>query len=378
MSQTSATEPGRWLRNGTEAFAAMLAAIDDAREHLRLETYIFEESPLGHRFRAALARAAARGVRVQVLVDAFGSIGLSDDFWQPLRAAGGDCRWFNPLELRRLHFRDHRKVLVCDHRLAIIGGFNISPDYEGDGIGQGWRDHGLALAGPLVAELAQAFDEMFQHAARRHPRFVTLRRTDALKQRGPHESQLLLSGPGRGHNPIARSIIADLSRARDVAMTVAYFLPTWRMYRSLIKVVRRGGRVRLVLAGRSDVLLSKLATQSLYRRLLRAGVELYEYEPQILHAKLLLIGDATYVGSSNLDPRSLRINYELMVRLETPEAAREARALFEEDVAHSRRVELAAWQHTRTLWMRFKCRIAHFLIARVDPHLASWQLKQLR
>jgi len=135
--------------------------------------------------------------------------------------------------------------------------------------------------------------------------------------------------------------------------------------------------VQLILAGKSDVRLSQLAGQSLYRRLLHHGVEIYEYQPQILHAKLLLIDGAVYAGSSNLDQRSLHINYELMVRFENPSLVEGANAVFEENLQHSRRIEPESWRTSRTLWEKVKSRSAYWLLTRMDPLIARWQWRVL-
>ena len=136
------------------------------------------------------------------------------------------------------------------------------------------------------------------------------RRKGGIVPRG----ELLLSQPGRGASPIQSALYHDLSTARDVQIVTGYFLPTRRLRRDLIRVAKRGGRVRLLLAGKSDVLVSQLAARSQYRRLLRAGVEIYEYQPQILHAKLFMSDDAVYVGSANFDVRSFNLNYEQIGR----------------------------------------------------------------
>lgn len=355
----------------------MLTAIDGALSSVRLETYIFVDDELGRRFRDALVRAAHRGVGVQVLVDAIGSLGLSADFWSPLRAAGGEARVFNPLALKRAAIRNHRKLLVCDGRTAIIGGFNISKEYEGDGVTRGWRDLGLQITGPLVGELATSFDAMFGLADFRHKRPVRLARAKLKQTIAADSEQLLLGGPGRGFNPIKRGLYRDLAEVRDVQIIEAYFLPTWHIRRSLGRVVRRGGTVRLVLAGKSDVALSQLAGRSVYRRLLKSGVQILEYEPQILHAKLLILDDVVYVGSANLDPRSLSINYELMIRFANRQMAEEARELFADASKHSRQVDLETWKRSRSLWTRLKERWAYFVLVRVDPHVARWQWRSL-
>ncbi|HXT40486.1 MAG TPA: phospholipase D-like domain-containing protein [Candidatus Angelobacter sp.] len=368
----------RWLRTGDDAFAAMLAAISAARSFLKLEMYIFSSGRLGQSFRDELVRAARRGVRVQALVDAFGSITLTDSFWEPLRKAGGDMRWFNPIALKRFNIRNHRKLLVCDEESAIIGGFNIAPEWQGDGITRGWRDLGLQVTGPLAQELSASFDDMFARADFKHKRFIRLRRRPVRQNTSEPAGQLLLSGPGRGRSPIKLALRRDLVHARTVQIVAAYFLPPLRLRRALMHVARRGGRVQLILPGKSDVPLMQLAARSLFQRLLRAGVEIYEYEPQILHTKLVVVDGVAYAGSSNLDTRSLNINYELLVRLTAEQTVTEARDIFADHLSRSRQVHRMLWRKSRTLWNKFKERWAYFFFARLDPYVARWQLKAMR
>jgi cardiolipin synthase A/B len=374
------TEPGsiyQWLRAGDEIFPAMLTAIDAAAQSVRLEIYIFEECPLGRDFREALARACGRGVQVQVLVDSMGSLLLPDHFWEPLRKAGGEVRWFNPIALKRVTIRNHRKLLVCDELVAFVGGFNVSPEYEGDGVEDGWWDVGLKIEGPLAARLAVSFEDMFARAEFRHRHFTRWREFSAKQAVVLPPEQILFSGPGRGQSPFKRALRQDLRDAKSVQLMVAYFLPSWRLRHDLMRVVRRGGRVQLILAGQSDVQLSKLAAQSLYRRLLRAGVEIYEYQPQILHAKLFMVDDAVYTGSSNLDTRSLQINYELMIRFAGGEIVGQAREIFADALRRCRRITREEWRQSRTFWQRMKQRWAYFLLGRIDPYLARQQWRGL-
>ena len=366
----------QWLHSGDEVFPAMFAAIEAAQKSIRLETYIYAGDEMGKRFRDALVSAQKRGVRTTILLDAFGSQALPANFWLPLMEAGGNVRRFNPVLFKRFSFRDHRKMLVCDEETAFVGGFNIAIQYVGDGLQAGWRDLGLRVSGPLLGPLMEAFDEMFAQADVEHKPFPRLRRSSAKRTVPTRSGRLLLVGPGRGRNPFARSLHKDLARAKKVQIIAAYFLPTWRIRRDLAGVARRGGRVQLILPGKSDVYLSQLAGRSLYRRLLRAGVEIYEYQPQILHAKLILIDGKVYAGSSNLDARSLRINYELMLRFASQEIAAGAQIYFEDCLSHSARIDREAWRKSRTWWRRFKQHWAYFLLARVDPWLARWQYEQ--
>jgi len=188
---------------------------------------------------------------------------------------------------------------------------------------------------------------------------------------------LLLSGPGRERSPIKRFLRADLARAQNVQIIMAYFLPTWRIRRDLLRVARRGGTVQLILPSKSDVRVSLLAAQSLYRRFLKAGIEIYEYQPQILHAKLIIVDDVVYAGSANLDPRSLNINYELMLRFERKEIAERARETFTGKLRHCRLITVGMWRQTWSFWRRLKQRWAYFLLARIDPYIARRQWQSL-
>ena len=366
-----------WFHAGDQFFTALLAALNAARTSICLECYIFAEGEPGREIREALTRAQLRGVRVQVLVDALGSYELPTAFWEPLRRAGGSVKTFNPIALKRMWIRDHRKLVVCDNHLALIGGFNIAPEYVGDGVTRGWRDLGLSVEGLAAAQLAASFDEMFALAEFRHKFFPRLRKSTAKKIVAGPEARLLFSGPGRGLNPIKRAWRADLKNARHVRILAAYFLPSWRLRRDLIRVAKNGGRVELILAGKSDVRLSQMAGHHLYDRLLKAGVEIFEYQPQVLHAKLLIFDDAVYTGSANLDQRSMQINYELMLRFQDATTARQAREIFAENLKHSQHVDAAAWHTSRNWWQRVLQWLAWWILVRLDPWVARWQWRSL-
>jgi cardiolipin synthase len=372
--------PRQWLCAGQEIFPAMLKAIAAAQKSIRLETYIYSDGKLGRQFLVALLAAAQRGVQVQILVDALGSWLLLDDFFEPLVAGGAEVRRFNPLHLWRFGVRNHRKLLICDDATMFIGGFNVADEYDGDGVTRGWCDVGVRIENPTLAvELAASFDELFALSDfRRNP----LMRLRAFKRRRKPlkkpAGELLLSHPGRGAGPFQTALYQDLAKAREVRIVSAYFLPTRRVRRDLMRVARRGGRVQLILAGQSDILVSQLAARSLYHRLLKAGVEIYEYQPQVLHAKLVLSDGVVYVGSSNLDIRSLNLNYELMLRLEDKTVAVEARGIFERLLKHSQRIELRQWRKSQTFWQRWQNHWAHFLLTRIDPFVALRQFRTMK
>ena len=364
----------RWLHNGQLALAEMLAAIEAAQHSIRLEMYIISAGPTAERFRQAMVRACQRGVKTRVLADGLGSFGLADSYWDRLRDFGGEFRWFNPVALSRLSIRDHRKILVCDDTTAFIGGFNLAGEYEGDGVESGWRDLGMSIRGPLARQLAEAFDEMFAGANYLHKAFTGLRKSNRQKTVEAPKARLLLGAPGR-NNPLKLTLRRDLKTGKDIRVMCAYFLPPWRMRRDLARAAREGGRVRLILPYKTDVPMSRLAAQSIYRRLLQAGVEIYEYEPQILHAKLFVIDGIVYVGSANLDSRSLNSNYELLVRLTDPELVREGREIFDKDLPRCRKIDFETFRKSRTLWQRVMGRLAFLLLARIDPYIAMRQFE---
>ena len=367
-----------WLRSGTQAFEAMVSLINAAKHHLRFEMYIFRSDTVGARLRDALVAAAKKGVRVQVLVDAVGSQGLDDEFWSVLREAGGEVRWFNPFRLDRFAIRNHRKLVVSDDTAALIGGFNAADEYEGDGVSRGWFDLGAIIRGRPVEDLLRSFDVLFHLAEFRHGRLAKWIKAKDVLPVGDVTNQVLLNMPGRGQSSIKMGLYHALSRATTVSIITAYFLPTWRIRRYLQRIARAGGRVQLVLAGKSDVMISQTASRSLYRSLLRAGVEIYEYQPQILHAKMYLIDEHVYVGSSNLDKRSLGINYELLVREGDPQTVSIGKQIFSECLARSKQITWDEWKRSRSLWTRITQKIAYLFLVHLDPFIARQQLKMLR
>jgi cardiolipin synthase len=229
----------------------------------------------------------------------------------------------------------------------------------------------LAVRGPLAANLSAAFDEMFAQADFRHPPFSRCanRRGKKLWSRPPPSCCWAgRAATTRSSCPLRR----DLVEARSVRIICAYFLPPWRIRRHLMRAARQGARVQLILPGKSDLPFSRLAGQSFYRRLLMAGVEIYEYQPQILHAKMFLMDDIVYVGSANLDPRALDINYELMLRLSHPGWPGKAP-----------RFSSAFWPTAGgSIWKAggkqdvdgsIQIALAYLLLARLDPMVAQWQ-----
>ncbi len=363
----------RWLPDGRRFFRRLRAMIRRARHSVRMEFYIFAPDHAGQRVSEALIEAARRGVRVQVLVDALGSDLLPAGFWTPLRAAGGEVREFNPIEVRRMPIRNHRKLVVIDELHAGVGGFNVAAEYVGDGVHKGWADLGLGVTGPVAGHLAREFDRMWRVAESPQRWFARLGRGQrpAAIAVSP-ELELLLSGPGRAASAFQRRLREDLRSAARIQIASAYFLPTLIQRKLFRRAARNGVPVQIVVPGKSDVGLSRRAARHLYGGLLRAGVEIYEYRPQVLHAKLILTDRAAYVGSSNLDTRSLHINYELMLRVSEESVVQEGQALFEALRGRSTRISWAEWKSRRTWWTRVRDGLAYWILARADPYVTRW------
>jgi cardiolipin synthase A/B len=312
------------LDGGAQAFPRMLEAIESARRRVYLEVYTFEREGVGSRFLAALAAAAQRGVEVKVIVDGWGTMGESGAITSTLKAAGAKVRVYNPLSslFTGRAWRNHRKILLVDDRVAFIGGINIGDDYLGVDEEPGWADLVVELEGELCARLGAKL-----HAGR-----VELRA-------GP--VHLLLSGLGGGRR-LRQRYLEAIERAREkVVLAHAYFLPDRGLMRALNQAARRGVAVHLLLAGRSDVALARAATMRLYRFFLRAGVHIHEWTGSTLHAKAAVVdGRRLLVGSFNLDPLSL-VNLETLVDVEDTGVAAQATAWLERHLHTARRITLA-------------------------------------
>jgi cardiolipin synthase len=362
----------RWLGTIDEAYREMERLIDAAASSVRVETYLMREEGPATWLRDALQRARARGVTVHMLLDAFGTEGVRREFLVPLRDAGVSIALFNPQRWLRRSFRNHRKLLTCDGEHAVMGGFNIGPEYAGDGVTRGWCDTGVIVGGPVVAQLEASFDAMYQLARftpHRFRRFRIASRQPAVRAAEDAPVQVLLTGPGTRGRHLRHHLGQDLRHARQVDIASAYFLPSRRL-RRLLYLAAQHGRARLLLAGRSDVPLALLAAERYYGRLLARNVQIFEYQPQILHAKLVIADDVAYVGSANLDWRSLHINYEVVLRFEWPELVADARHWFEHALRSSEQLDRPRLNARRGLWRRFASFLSYFLLARLDALVA--------
>lgn len=327
------------IADGPERRAALLALIDGAKRDLSVCFYIFTDDADATAVRDALIAARRRGVAVTLLVDAFGAGATPEAFWEPLKAAGVAFARFGARRSTRYLIRNHQKIAIADASQALVGGFNVEASYFAaeDDPGR-WCDLGLCVEGPAVAELQRWFDGLARWTLGERPRFRDLRRL--VRHWHPEEGKLqwLIGGPTRRMSGWARQVKHDLDHASRIDMVAAYFSPGPSLLRRLGRVARRGS-ARLILARRSDNMMTVGAARHLYRRLLRSGVAIHEYEPAKLHMKCIVIDDIVHIGSANFDLRSLFLNMEIMLRIEDAAFARQARALFERTLGDCERID---------------------------------------
>jgi cardiolipin synthase len=357
------------LPDGPDRLEALIALIATAERSVRILYYIWADDASGRRVRDALTAAARRGVEVALLVDGFGASGAGERFFAELVAAG--CRFarFVPRWGRRYLLRNHQKLALADQRRVIIGGFNISDEYFGRAETGAWRDLGLEVEGPDVASLSAYFDALFSWAEQPMGTIRSLRRV--LHKHSETEGPLhwLFGGPTRRLSPWARSVKNDMVRAAKLDMIAAYFAPSRSMIRRICGIGNRG-RARVITAGKSDNRATIGAARHSYWKLLRSGVEVYEYQATKLHSKLIVIDDAVHIGSANFDMRSLYLNLEMMLRIEDAAFAATMRRFIDGEAAESARITAEMHRRQRTWWNRLKWGLAYFIVATADYNLA--------
>jgi cardiolipin synthase len=358
------------LPDGPQRLAALIGLIDGAEESLRILFYIWQDDESGRQVRDALLRATGRGVQVSLLVDGFGSANASEEFFRPLVEADARFCRFVPRWGRRYLLRNHQKLALADGRKVLVGGFNIGDDYFGTVESGAWRDLGLEVAGPSVHCLTPYFDALFRWAESEDLSIRKLRRVLARHSTSDGAMHWLFGGPTRRLSPWARSVKADMLRARRLDMIMAYFAPSWSMVRRILGIARRGGRVRIVNAARSDNRATIGAARHFYWRLLKRGVEVYEYQPTKLHTKLIVVDDVVHIGSANFDMRSLYLNLEMMLRIDDPGFATVMRSFAEGEIADSKRITREAHRAQRTWLNRLFWSLSYFVVATADYNLA--------
>ncbi|MGD9949946.1 MAG: phosphatidylserine/phosphatidylglycerophosphate/cardiolipin synthase family protein [Desulfobulbus sp.] len=338
--------PGNWVKllpHGGDFFPALFAAIDSAVSHVCIEFYTIRADTTGRILSTTVKEAAARGVFVAIVYDALGCFDTPESYWADLRRAGVQCLPFNPPSFAGIHLldiRDHRKLVLIDGQIAFLGGLNVGDEYSGYGDSYArWRDVGIRLDGPAVGELQQIFEVTWVRLGGQ-----TLMMSSCKREAKQGDADVVIVN-GRPHKnrPLIRNAfrIAMSGAEKHIQIITPYFVPGPRVVRSLLRAVRRGVWIQIILPSISDVPVVKIVGRAYLKPLLEAGVEIYERQGTILHAKVMSV-DCRWVtlGSANLDFRSFHRNFEINVIIASRPFGRQIDTLFNEELGKSRRIDL--------------------------------------
>ena len=332
------------LQNGDEIFPAMLRAIRSAKKTITFETYVFEEGTVPEAFAGALAERARAGVKVHVILDAHGG-GKSRKYHALMTESGVQLQRYHPVlywDIRRYNNRTHRKLLVVDGRIGFIGGVGIADEWAGEGDSpEEWRDNHYRIEGPVVAQLQGAFATNWLRTAEEvlhGPGYFP-----PLPDVGSMEATVFFSSPrhASAHVPVMYHL-AIASARKSILIENAYFVPDNETVDALLAAHQRGARVQIIMPGRHiDQKAVRRASRKRWKRLLEGGVELFEYQPTMLHSKLLIVdGRFVSIGSANFDNRSLHLNDEANLNVVDAQFAAEQTRIFERDRAQCIRLTL--------------------------------------
>ncbi|MHB8138894.1 MAG: cardiolipin synthase [Smithellaceae bacterium] len=345
------------LMDGPATYAAMFEAIRNAKDHINLETFILEDDAVGQKFTELLLRKQKEGVQVNIIYDSMGSITTAESFFKRLRDGGIHVVEFNPVSPIKAPGRwflmspDHRKILIVDGQLAILGGINISNVYSGRISGRKkvkgeplpWRDTDVQIEGPAVAEAQKLFLETW--SKQEGPKLSERNYYPKIKENGNALVRVIGSTPGSDNRITFIAYVAAITYAeKSIHLTNAYFVPDKQILKAFTDAARRGVDVKIILPSTSDFQLVLNAARHNYSELLEAGVKIYERRNVMMHAKTAVIdGIWSTVGSTNLDTLSLLSNDEVNAVILSREFAVEMERMFEGDLSQSDLIEKDKW-----------------------------------
>lgn len=355
-------------------FGRMLACIEAAREQVLLEMYLVTSGQVAARFVAALAAAARRGVRVRALFDHFGSLGLAQADRRELLEAGVELRFYNPIRWRQIlrrHnlLRNHRKLLVTDADTAFVGGAGLTDEF-GCSRREGcpWRDLMIEIKGPVVDDWQRAFASSWSRSGGEFEPAAPRAQTSAGAL-----GRVVLSD-ARHRSALASGVLERLGGARARAWIMsAYFVPSRRFRKALRRAARAGVDVRLLLPGpKTDHPWVRYAARRYYGKMLRSGIRIYEYQPRMLHGKMIICDEWVSVGSSNLDRWSFRWNLEANQEIEDRRFAAVAAAVFERDCGDSQLLCPRTWRKRAAVE-----RVCEHIAGAIDRWIDRWRRPRL-
>ena len=334
--------------NGDQIFPAMLDAIRGAKKSITFETYIYWSGDIGRAFAEALTERAKAGVKVHVLLDWIGSAKIDESFLDEMRAGGVEIQKFHKpswYAVVRLNNRTHRKLLVVDGNTGFTGGVGIAPKWTGNGQdADHWRDSHFRIEGPVVAQMQAVFMEnwlkvsgLVMHGDAYFPMLATVGDTDA---------QVFSSSPSGGSESMQLMYQLSITAAsKSIDLSSAYFVPDELTTKALTDALKRGVKIRIITPGEIiDTETVRAASRGTWGPLLKAGAEIYEYQPSMYHCKVMIVDNLMVsVGSTNFDNRSFRLNDEANLNVYNTAFATKQTGIFEDDLRRSRRVTYEAW-----------------------------------
>ena len=367
----------KFVFEGAARLQLLLDAIASAQTRLRLYFYAFGIDSAGTAVVDALIEARNRGVAVTLLVDGFGTAEQPDHLFKALAEAGVTFARFQPRYGRRYLLRNHQKMLIVDEALAVVGGSNIEEAYFADDPESGsWHDLYLQIEGDAVVRLGKYYDALAKWIVAPNAGIRSLVALLAVHSDDTGAMRWLFGGPSRRLNKIARALREGILRANQVDMVQAYFAPNWGFLRKLGRVARTG-QFRLITAAKSDNNTTIAAARHCYRRLLKRSAQIYEYQPERLHMKLMVIDDVTYIGSANFDMRSLFLNTEILLRIEDSALAGRMRALIDLHCDHSRLIDRESHRANSNWLKRARWLLGYLIVTALDYRLTrnlNWKV----
>jgi cardiolipin synthase len=346
------------LPNGANFYEAEIAAIKAARQSVNWEAYIIAKGEIAKRIIDALTERARAGVEVNLNIDAIGSVSTPKKFFNDLRHAGGHVEWYHPLRWYnwpRANNRTHRELIVIDGKVGFLGGAGVADHWwHGAKKDAPWRDTMFRITGDAVRSLQSTFVENWLESSGQiliGPKyFVSEDNTDGA------QAMVVDSSPSQGGSTRARILFQTLiaSARKDLKITTPYFLPDQSLSKEIVRAIQeRHVHVQILLPGKhSDHSMTRSSSRGTYGDLLRAGAEIYEYQPAMIHAKIMIVdGLWCVVGSTNMDHRSFGWNDEVNLAVVDPALAAKLSANFENDLKESHSETLEEWEH-RPYWQR--------------------------
>ncbi len=355
--------------NGNNFYEAELQAIAAAKKNINLEAYIFQRGEIAKRYVDALAERARAGVKVQLLMDALGSGGTTEAYLADLMKAGGKVAWYHPLRwytIPNYNNRTHRELMIVDGVVGFIGGAGIADHWYKDKSEKNrrWRDTVVRVEGDVVPNLQATFAENWLESCGEliaGPEYFPI-----ITRREGKTAMVVNSAPSAGGSTRARVLMQTLiaGAQKSIMITTPYFLPDVSMQDEIVRARRRGVQVKIVTPGKhSDHALTRSSSQRAYGKLLKAGAQVFEYQPAMIHAKILIIdGVWSVVGSTNFDNRSFGLNDEVNMAVPDEDLAARLTEDFVRDVANSREITYEQWER-RSLLQR-------------GPELLGWVLER--